>query len=186
LDGPEDIELPDRCLKLEGAGPPITPTVYNNFVRIEQSRDYIVVLHEMGHEARTIPLDGRPHAPSGIRLWNGDSRGHWEGDTLVVETTNFNDRSSYPGGGFDPTNRTTEKMRLIERFYRQDDNTLLYQFTVDDPGIYSKPWRVEIPAQKSEGPLLEYACQEGNYANLHTIFAGARLDEEKAAKSRGN
>jgi hypothetical protein len=188
LDGPETRQLPDRCVKLQGGGPPITPTIYNNFVRIVQNRANIVILHEMGHEARVIPLDGRPHAPEQLRSWDGDSRAHWEGDTLVVETTNFRDRSLYPATetASDATYKMTEKMRLTERFRRIDEDTLQYQFTVDDPGMWSRPWTAEIPARKSAGPLLEYACQEGNEAGMISILSGARLAEKKAQEKRSN
>jgi hypothetical protein len=177
FDGPEDLWLPDRCLKLQGAGPPIHPTIYNNIVRIQQNRDNVVIFHEMGHEARVIPLDGRPHAPEQIQLWNGDPRGHWEGDTLIVETTNFRDLSVFPQEG--PMDRITPKTRLIERFTRTDDDTLQYQFTIADPSMYTKPWTVEMVAMKTAGPQLEYSCQEGNLSNLTLILSGSRFVEKK-------
>ena len=125
FDGPENRPLPERCLILQGAGPPITPTAYNNNVQITQGVGYVALLIEMGHEARIIPTDGRPHLPPDVRLWKGDSRGHWEGDTLVVETTNFSNKNSFRG--------SSENMKLIERFRRADADTLIYQFTVEDP-----------------------------------------------------
>jgi hypothetical protein len=172
LDGPEDLTLAERCLSL-GGGPPITPTVYNNNVRIEQGGGYVMIMTEMIHDARIVPLDGRPHLPEQIRLWKGDSRGHWEGDTLVVETTNFADETSY--------RFSDRKLRLIERFKRLDKDTLQYRFTIDDPSVYVKPWTAEIPANRTEGPLLEYACHEGNVA-MKNMLAGARKEEKKAAE----
>ncbi len=172
FDGPENRPLPERCLILQGAGPPITPTAYNNNVQIVQSPGTVSLLIEMGHEARVIPLDGRPHLPKDVRLWKGDSRGHWEGDTLVVETTNFSEKNPFRG--------SSENMKLTERFKRLDADTLIYQFTVEDPATWARPWTVEIPVTKSKGQLFEYACHEGNYG-MTGALAGARA-EEKAAK----
>ena len=126
----------------------------------------------MGHEVRIIPTDGRPHLPQNVRLWKGDSRGHWEGDTLVVETTNFSSKNPFRG--------SSENMKLTERFRRLDADTLVYQFTVEDPATWERPWTVEIPVTKSQGQLFEYACHEGNYG-MAGALAGARA-EEKAAK----
>src|SRR5262245_36616505 len=131
FDGPENRPLPERCLVLQGAGPPMTPTAYNNNVQIVQGQGYVALLIEMGHETRVIPTDGRPHLPSNIRLWKGDSRGRWEGDTLVVETTNFSNKNSFRG--------SSENMKLIERFRRADADTLIYQFTVEDPDTWARP-----------------------------------------------
>jgi len=171
-DGPEDLSLPQRCLKVQGSGPPIHPTLYNNNVRITQGPGYVMILHEMNHEARLIPLDGRPHLPEQIRLWNGDSRGHWEGDTLVVDTTNFNDEASFRG--------TSRNLHLTERFKRLDNDTLQYRFTIDDPSSYTKPWTAEIPARKTDGLLPEYACHEGNDTMMNAL-AAARAEDKKAA-----
>ena len=175
-DGPEKRPLPERCLVMQGSGPPILPTAYNNNTQIVQGPGYVAILVEMGHETRVIPLDDRPHLPKDVRQWKGDSRGHWEGDTLVVETTNFTNKSAFRG--------TSENMRLIERFRRMDANTLLYQFTVEDPATFAKPWTVEIPVPKSEGRIFEYACHEGNYG-MFGALAGARAEEKKAA-ANGN
>jgi hypothetical protein len=171
FDGPENRPLPERCLILQGAGPPITPTAYNNNIQIVQSPGVVSILVEMGHEVRIIPTDGRPHLPSDVRLWKGDSRGHWEGDTLVVETTNFSDKNPFRG--------SSPNMKLTERFKRLDANTLSYQFTVDDPATWTKPWTVEIPLPKSDGQVFEYACHEGNYGMLGAL-AGARAEEKNA------
>jgi hypothetical protein len=172
-DGPENRPLPERCLKLQGAGPPITPTAYNNHTQIVQGNGYVALWVEMGHEVRVIPLDSKPHLADNIQQWNGDSRGHWEGNTLVVETTNFSDKAPFQ-------QVSTKNMKLTERFTRTDANTLLYQFTVDDPATWTRPWTVEIPTTKTAGPIFEYACHEGNYGMLGAL-AGARA-EEKAAK----
>jgi hypothetical protein len=175
FDGPENRPLPERCLILQGAGPPITPTAYNNNVQITQGVGYVALLIEMGHEARIIPTDGRPHLPPDVRLWKGDSRGHWEGDTLVVETTNFSNKNSFRG--------SSENMKLIERFRRADADTLIYQFTVEDPDTWARPWTVEIPVTKSQGRLFEYACHEGNYG-MAGALAGARAEEKEAEQAR--
>jgi hypothetical protein len=175
FDGPENRPLPERCLILQGAGPPITPTAYNNNVQITQGEGYVALLIEMGHEARIIPTDGRPHLPPDVRLWKGDSRGHWEGDTLVVETTNFSNKNSFRG--------SSENMKLIERFRRADADTLIYQFTVEDPDTWARPWTVEIPVTKSQGRLFEYACHEGNYG-MAGALAGARAEEKEAEQAR--
>ena len=171
FDGPENRPLPERCLILQGAGPPITPTAYNNYTQIVQGPGYVAINIEMGHEVRIIPLDGRPHLAGNIRQWKGDSRGHWEGDTLVVETTNLSNQSPFRG--------SSENMKLTERFRRLDANTLLYQFTVDDPATWTKPWTVEIPITKTSGPVFEYACHEGNYGMLGAL-AGARAEEKRS------
>jgi hypothetical protein len=175
FDGPENRPLPERCLVMQGAGPPITPTAYNNNIQIVQSPGYVAILIEMGHEVRIIPTDGRPRLPQDVRQWKGDSRGRWEGDTLVVETTNFTDKSPFRGV-------TSPNMKLIERFRRADKNTLIYQFTIDDPATYPRPWTAEIPATKTEGPVFEYACHEGNHGMMGAL-SGART-EEKAKGSR--
>jgi hypothetical protein len=175
FDGPENRPLPERCLVLQGAGPPITPTAYNNNVQIVQGQGYVALLIEMGHEVRVIPTDGRPHVQSNVRLWKGDSRGRWDGDTLVVETTNFSNENSFRG--------SSENMKLIERFRRADADTLIYQFTVEDPETWTKPWTVEIPVPKSPGRLFEYACHEGNYGMAGGL-AGARAEEKPGEQVR--
>jgi len=168
-DGPEDRSLAERCL-LFNAGPPLLPGPYNNNLRIVQTRDYVVIANEMIHDVRIVPLDGRPHLAAGIRRWQGDPRGHWEGDTLVVETTNFSDRTSFRG--------SDTHLRLVERFRRVDAKTLDYQFTVDDASVFSRPWTVSLPMTTSDGPIYEYACHEGNYA-MTGILRGARAQEQE-------
>jgi hypothetical protein len=149
------------------------PGPYNDNYQIFQGPGYVAVVVEMIHDVRVIPTDGRPHLPDSVRLWRGDSRGHWEGNTLVVETTNFNGKAHFRGA--------TEKMHLIERFTRTAADTLTYEFTVDDPATFAKPWTASIPMVKSDGPIYEYACHEGNYA-VPGILAGARLQEKKLAE----
>ncbi|HLK46518.1 MAG TPA: hypothetical protein VKT49_00205 [Bryobacteraceae bacterium] len=168
-DGPEDRSLAERCLNWATAGPPMLPSFYNNNYQIMQTPDTVVILNEMIHDARIIPLDGRPHVPGNIRQWLGDSRGHWEGDTLVIETTNFTDKTAFQG--------SSENMRLVERFTRIDADTLLYEFTVDDPAAFTKPWTAQIPSVRSDGAIYEYACHEGNYA-MTGMLSSARAEEK--------
>ena len=167
-DGPESRNLWERCLtralpRLSGA--------YNNNFQIVQSAGVVAIINEMIHEVRLIPIDGGPHADRNIRQWAGDSRGHWEGDTLVVDTTNFSDRTSFRGSG--------ENLHLVERFTRIGDSTLLYEFTVDDPTTWSRPWSAEFPIAKNEALIYEYACHEGNYG-MTNLLRGARVQEREA------
>jgi hypothetical protein len=172
-DGPEDRTLQDRCLNWASAGPPMLPTAYNNNFHLVQTADHVLILNEMIHDARVIPLDGRPPLPSNVRQWLGSSRGRWEGDTLVVETTNFTNKTGFRGA--------SENMRLTERFTRVADDVLIYEFTVEDPEAFTRPWTVQIPARKADGLIYEYACHEGNEA-MTGILGGARA-EEKAAEA---
>jgi len=175
-DGPEDRTLSERCLLWATAGPPMLPTGYNNNYQIVEGPGYVVILVEMIHDARVIPLDGRPHLEPNVRQWLGDSRGHWEGNTLVVDTTNFTEKTAFRG--------SDENLHLIERFTLTDPGTLRYEFTVDDPTAFIRPWSAEIPMRKTRGPIYEYACNEGNYA-LPDILAGARAEEKRAASKQG-
>jgi hypothetical protein len=177
-DGPEDRGFSERCLNWATAGPPMLPGAYNNNYQIVQTPDTIVILNEMIHDARIIPMDRRPHLPANIHLWMGDSRGHWDGDTLVIETTNFRDKVGLQGG--QELLHSSEQMQLVERFTRVDADTLLYEFTVTDPFMYTKPWTVQIPSVKADGQIFEYACHEGNYG-MTGILSSARA-EEKAAQ----
>ena len=153
------------------------PFTYNNNYRIVQIPGYVVILIEMIHDVRIIPIDGRPHVPSGVRQWLGDSRGHWEGNTLVVDTTNFNGKTTF---GFIYNGLTDENYHLTERFTRTDPDTILYRFTIDDPTVYARPFTGELTLSRTEDPIYEYACQEGNYA-LANMLAGARASEQPAA-----
>ena len=172
-DSAQSNELDDRCIIFAGAGPPMLPQSYNGNYQIVQAPGYVMILFEMAHDVRIIPLDGRPHLPANIRQWMGDSRGRWEGDTLVVETTNFN--------GKNPLSGSSENMRVTERFTRVDADTISYKFTIDDESTWTKPWTAELFMQKTIGPLFEHACHEGNYG-LYNTLVGARLEEKKAAE----
>lgn len=170
FDGPENRSLQERCIAMPQAGPPMLPANYNSNYQIVQNPGYIVILVEMVHDARVIPLNGSPHLSQNVRQWLGDSRGHWEGNTLVVETTNFNDQTNFRG--------SSEHLRIIERFTRTDENTLLYKFTIDDETTWARPWSAEIAMNKAKGPLYEYACHEGNYG-LAGSLTGARAEEKE-------
>ena len=172
-DSYEDRPLSERCILGFNAGPPMTPGAYNNNVQILQSAQYVVLHTEMVHDSRVVPLDRRPHGT--IRQWLGDSRGHWEGNTLVVDTTNFYRETSLPG--------SSANMHLIERFTRVDADTLLYEFTVDDPSTWTRPWTAQIPMKKSQDLIYEYACHEGNDA-MSNMLAGARAEEKAADEAR--
>ncbi len=181
-DGPEDRFLTERCILFGAAGPPMLPEPYNNNYEIVQSRGFVAIAVEMNHDTRIIPLDGSPHLPSQIHQWTGDSRGHWEGDTLVVDTINFkfNDQSRFGVGYLD--GMTDENLHVVERFRRTDPNTIIYQATMDDPTVYTKPWTVEISMAKRTDRIFEYACHEGNYGMMD-MLSGARAEEKKAAGS---
>jgi hypothetical protein len=184
-DSYEYMSVWDRCIT-RGVPAGMFPAGYNNAYQIMQTRDRFVLLYEMIHEARVIPLDGSPHLPSSIRQWNGDSRGRWEGNTLVVDTTNFN------GKGWIATSASTgrikgipqsEALHTVERFTRTGPGTILYEVTITDPEVYTKPWKVAIPLNKDDHyQILEYACQEGNEA-VGSILRGGRVADQ-AAKSR--
>jgi hypothetical protein len=180
-DGPEDRSLAERCIIFPMGGPPMLPSFYNNNqfgalttnYEILQTPGYVTILMEIIHDARIVPIDGSPHLPSAVRLWLGDPRGHWEGNTLVVDSTNFTNKSKFRGAD--------ENLHLIERFTRINPDTLLYEFTVDDPTVFTKPWRGEIPMIAGKDPLYEHACHEGNYG-LFGILGGARADERQSAR----
>ena len=174
-DGPEDRPLMERCILLNSAGPPMSPSAYNNNYQIVQSANHVVIVNEMIHDARVIPLDGRPHLPAGMRLLMGDSVGHWEGETLVVDTTNFTDQSAFRGSG--------PNMHLIERFTRSDAETLLYEYTVSDPESFTRPWSVALPSTRVAGPIFEYACNEGNLG-MEGLLSAARAEERAAAAKK--
>ena len=176
----EDLGLQDQCLAFVTAGPPMLPYSYNSNYQIVQTKDAFVVHVEMNHDARIIHLDGRRHLPPEIRLWLGDSVGHWEGATLVVDTTNFNDGGGFygdAGGNFG----WDRNLHLIERFSLLDAETLLYRFEIDDPTAFTQRWKGELTMARSTGPIYEYACHEGNYA-LTNLLRGYRATEREAAK----
>lgn len=168
----EDRNNAERCILGFNTGPPMSPSAYNNVVQLFQTESHVVLLNEMVHDARIVPLDNRPHLPPHMRQWHGDSRGYWDGDTLVVETINLTDKTSYRG--------STESMHLVEQFTRSNADTLSYEFTVTDPRAFGQPWTALVPMKMSSSQLFEYACHEGNYG-MEGILAGHRA-EEKAAK----
>jgi hypothetical protein len=172
-DGPEDRSIGERCILGFNAGPPFAPSAYNNNIQIVQTRDYVMIMTEMVHDARIVPLDGRPHLPSKSKLWMGDSRGRWEGDTLVVETTNFSEKNLYRGA--------TENIKLTERFTRNANGTLTYEFTINDPATWTAPWTGRVPLEPLEDRIYEYACHEGNYG-MDGILKGTRAEERNAAE----
>ena len=172
FDGPENRPLGARCITMARVGPPILPARYNSNLQIVQGPGYVAIETEEIHDARVIPTDGRPHLPKNIRQWMGDSVGHWEGDTLVIDTTNFTDMSPFPGA---------ENLHVVERLTRADDETIRYQFTVEDPGMWTRPWSGEVPITKISGQIYEYACHEANYG-LENTLRGARVAEAAAAK----
>jgi hypothetical protein len=162
--------LSERCIFTSMAGPPMLPTLYNNNYQIVQTPDTVMIMAEEIHDARIIRMN-TTHLPPNIREWLGDSVGHWEGDTLVVETTNFNDQTHYRGSSKD--------LKVTERFTRTDANTIVYKATMEDPSTWTKPWTVELPFAAAPGPIYEYACHEGNYA-IEDILGGARKMEAEA------
>jgi hypothetical protein len=172
-DSAQSNQLDDRCIIFVGTGPPLLPQGYNANYQIVQAPGYVMILFEIAHDVRIIPLDGRPHLAPGVQQWIGDSRGRWEGDTLVVETTNFN--------GKNPLRDSSANMRVVERFTRVAADAIRYEFTVDDKSTWTKPWTAELSMQKINGPIFEHACHEGNYG-LYNTLAGARLEEKKAAE----
>jgi len=174
-DGPESRPMSERCIFMT-QGPPMLPEAYNANLQIQQGPGYVAILQEEIHDIRIIPLDGRPHIGANIHQYMGDSRGHWEGNTLVVDTTNFNDKTAFRG--------SSEHLHVIERFTRLDADTIRYQFTVEDPHTWDRPWTAELPITRIDGPLFEFACHEGNYGMANTL-KGARA-AEKAAEEKQN
>ena len=167
-DGPEDRTLGDRCLHFDaprmGAG-------YNSYFQLAQTPTHVAIFQEMGHFTRVIPIDGRPHADDGIRLWAGDARGRWEGDTLVVETTNYSPQARFSGA--------TGNLHLVERYTRVGPGVLRHEITLRDADTWTRPWTVELLHESTTDPIFEYACHEGNYS-MPGILGGARLEEREA------
>ena len=175
-----DRNTSDRCIVGFNAGPPITPLAYNQNMQVFQTPGFVVIFTEMVHTSRVVPLDDRPLLDDDIRLWSGDSRGYWEGETLVVRTENFNDERRWiPLGSGSGSAGATASMTLVERFTRVDGDTLEYTFTVTDPETWAKPWTASMPMRRTDQPMFEYACHEGNYS-MEGILAGARADERAA------
>jgi len=176
-DTPRDIGMRTTCVSMSG-GPPILPGAYNNGLRIIQGENYVVLQAEYGLEVRIIPLDGRPHASANIQQWHGDGRGHWEGDTLIVETSNFRSEATF-------RNANPKTLKITERFKRVAADQIEYSFTVDDPSTWTKPWTAIVPLHTIKGPFFEYACSESNM-DVVNIMAGARAGEKEAEqKSKG-
>ena len=185
----EDLELNDRCL-VWSAGPPMLPSAYNNTFMILQTPDYVAIQVEMIHDTRIIPLDGRPHLADGVRQWLGDMRGHWEGETLVVETTNLTRTGANAAAvGGDPillradNGRSDDTVRVVERLTRIDADTINYEFTVEDPATWTRDFSGEFPFNRIDGHMYEYACHEGNYS-MDGILGGERILEAAETEAR--
>jgi hypothetical protein len=177
FDSYENRPLQERCILMAQERIPMLPgAADNNLLQIVEGPGYVVLLHEMDHSTRVIPTDGRPHISQSIREYQGDSVGHWEGNTLVVDTTNFTNKTRFYG--------STENLHVVERFTRMDENTLLYRFTIEDPATWTAPWTGEMSWPATKERIYEYACHEGNYA-LPNILKGARLREKEAAATKG-
>src|SRR5262245_43862271 len=173
-DSYENRSLFERCIT-RGAPEGLLPGPYNNNLQVLQAPGYVVLFTEMIHDARIVPMDGRPHASPNVRGWMGDPRGHWEGDTLVVDTINFSEKISFRGA--------SPKLHLVERFTRLDADTLEYRFTVDDPATWTRPWTVAFPMVRTDEKIYEYACHEGNYG-LRNILSNARWEEQNATDKK--
>ncbi len=176
-DAAENNQLDDRCIIMAGAGPPMLNAGYNSNYHIVQAPGYVMILVEMIHDARIIPLDapldGRQSPPESVRQWMGMSRGRWDGETLVIDTTRFN--------GKNPLRGSSNQMRVTERFTRVSEDTIMYRFTIDDEATWERSWTAEMPMRKTRGPIFEHACHEGNYG-LYNTLVGARLEEQRAAE----
>ena len=178
--GPEERGLAERCLLGFSSGPPLLPGGYNNNVQIFQTPDSVVLLIEMNHDVRVVPLDGRPALTDDIRQWMGSSRGRWEGNTLVIDTRNFTDRTaSFALTGL--ALGAAGGLHLEERFTRVDGDSLLYEFTVHDPASFTRSFSGRLPMNQSDLPLYEYACHEGNYG-MENLLRGARAEEREAVQ----
>lgn len=177
-DGPETRPIGERCISWPSEGPPMMSEGYNSNLQVVQGAGYVGILQEMIHDARMIPTSGGPATlPSDVHQWLGSSRGHWEGDKLVIETTNYTERTQIQN------TRTSDKLKVTEKLSRIDANNVLYEFTVDDPGTWTKPWSGETVWTKIDSPIYEYACQEGNYGMANNL-SGNRAMEEKAAAGK--
>jgi len=171
-----DRSLLERCITW-GVPGGMLPQPYNNNLLIVQTPDTVMIMNEMVHDVRIIPLDGRPHLPDTVRLWHGDSRGYWEGETLVIESSNFSEKTRFFGA--------SENLELIERFTRVNGDILLYEFTVEDPTTWVRPWSISLPMTRTDQPLYEYACHEGNYA-MRNMLSVARNLEKQEREAAGN
>jgi hypothetical protein len=178
----KNLGLQDQCLIFVTAVPPMTPYSYNSNYQFIQTKDELMIQVEMIHDTRIIALNGRPHLPPDVRLWLGDSVGHWEGKTLVVDTTNFNDAGGFYGdaGGMFGWDRN---LHVVERFSFLDADTILYRFEVDDPTAFTRPWKGELTIARTPGPIYEYACHEGNYA-LPNLLSSFRAGEPEGTSKK--
>jgi hypothetical protein len=174
-DSAQNMPIGSRCIIMGGSGPPMMNAGYNANYQIVQSPGYVMILTEMIHDVRIIPLDSRAQPAQGLRQWTGVSRGRWEGNTLVVETTNFNGKNAFRGG--------SENMKVVERFTRIADDMIDYKFTIDDPATWDRSWTAEAPLAKTEGPIFEFACHETNYG-IANILAGARAEDKQKAEQQ--
>jgi hypothetical protein len=175
-EGPENFTFPERCLQVaQTSAPPMMPAFYNNNFQIVQTRDYLMIVSEMIHDVRIIPLDGRAHLPASIGFWKGHSIGHWDRDTLVVDTTNFSDKTTFRGSG--------PGLHVVERFSLADANTLKYEFTVDDPASFATSWSGESEMTRTDDRMFEFACHEGNLSLPYTM-RGARFQEQKKSNDQ--
>ena len=172
-DSAESNQLDDRCLIMRGPGPPLMDAAYNSNYQIVQTAGYVMILTEMIHDVRIIPLGSGPQPSQNIRQWIGLSQGRWENNTLVVETTNFNGKNPFAG--------SSDNLKVTERFTRIADDTIQYRFTIEDKAMWARPWSGELPLTKTHGPIFEHACHEGNYG-LYNTLVGARLEEKRAAE----
>jgi hypothetical protein len=177
FDSYENRPLQERCIMWTHEGPPMLPPPYDDVLQIVQTSDHVLVVRELETAPRLIPTDGRPRLPETIRRWAGDSRGRWEGDTLVVDTANFTDKTAFQG--------SSSALHVIERFTRVSADRILYQFTVDDPATWTTPWSAEIPMTATKGPLYEYACHEGNYGLANTLRAARKAEEDAKRAAAG-
>ncbi len=170
--GPEDRGVSERCLLGFNAGPPMIPSAYNNNVQLIQTRDYVVIHNEMVHNARVVPMAGRAHGS--LAQWNGDSRARWQGNTLVIETTNFSGETAFQN--------STTTLKLTESFRLLDADTLIYEFTANDPATWTRPWTAQIPMRRSDEHIYEYACHEANYGMANLLQGARYLEKEESAK----
>jgi hypothetical protein len=180
-DTPEDRYLTERCIVFGGGAAPMLPEPYNNNYYIVQTPDYVTIMAEINHEVRIIPIDGRPHLPGNVTQWTGDSRGHWEGDTLVVETTNQKTNRHFYGVQM-LDSLMSDKFKVVEQFTRTAPDQIRYRATVSDP-VFTQPWTVELFMHPQNGELVEYACHEGNYG-LPGLLSAVREEEKKAAEGK--
>jgi hypothetical protein len=186
FDGPENRPLQERCILAPDAGPPMLPAGYNSNLQIVQGPDYVAILQEMIHDTRVVSLNGHPHLPTNIRQLRGDPRGHWEGEPLVVDNTNFTGQTPFRSRGVADLDRhfgfPVTNLHVVERFTRKDENTILYEFTVDDPSTWTKSWSGQVTLAKITSPIYEYACQEANYG-MPDILSGARAEEQRRTEA---